>query len=46
VSASRTDQDRNRYEEYVARVVAAAPPLSAQRRQRLRELLGTAGGAR
>ena len=44
MSASRTDQDRTRYEEYVARVVAAAPPLSAAQRERLRSILET--GAR
>ena len=41
MSASCTDQDRTRYEDYVARVVAAAPPLSAAQRERLRSILGT-----
>jgi len=39
VSASRTDQDQTRYEDYVARVVAAAPPLTERQRERLRAAL-------
>ena len=39
MSASGTIQDRTRYEEYVARVVAAAPPLTERQRERLRAAL-------
>ncbi len=42
MSAAQPGEDRHQaYWEYVARVVAAAPPLTERQRERLRSILGT-----
>ncbi len=45
MTTAQPGEDRHQaYWEYVARVVAAAPPLSAAQRERLRSILGTSAG--
>ncbi len=42
MTASSTRHNRDQaYVEHVARIVATAPPLSADQRERLRSILGT-----